>query len=83
MGTVAFYDPKNTLRIWTVFEGAKDVQARYCARLSLITKDGVVATDQLIETDAIEDLRAQFEQEGLVHLDRDPTDDPVIVEVWL
>jgi hypothetical protein len=83
MSTIAFYDPKTALRIWTVFSGAKDVASPFCARLSLVTEKGVVLTGDLIEADSIEALRLKFESEGLIAMPRDPNDDPVIVEVWL
>ncbi|TIS54484.1 MAG: hypothetical protein E5W82_26195 [Mesorhizobium sp.] len=71
------------LHMWTVYEGAKDVPTRYCARLWLVGSNGVASTDALIHTDAIEDLRDQFRAEGLAPLKRVAEDDPVIVEVWL
>jgi cell division protein FtsX len=83
MSTVAFY-PERDLRIWTIYENARDVpDARYSARLSIVRKDGIVTTDLLIKSDNIETLREGFEDEGLVKIDRAPTDDAVIVEVWL
>jgi hypothetical protein len=70
------------LRIWTVYDHPSDFPDCFIARLSLVAADGVVVTDETVTAPTLEDLRSRLPF-GLYRLDRNPADDPVIVEVWL
>jgi hypothetical protein len=76
--------PERGVQLWTVYKGASDVpETRYCARLSIIKSGGAFATDMLMKSDDIEELRETFAALGLVRINRREEDDPVIVEVWI
>lgn len=68
--------------MWVIYEHPPDMPEWYVARRREITpgKDEPTGDFLLGNTlDAVRDLLPV----GLVRLCRDPTDDPVIVEIWL
>jgi hypothetical protein len=70
------------LPIWTVYDHPTDFPDCFIARLSLVSRWGNVTTQTILTAATLEDLRSQLPR-GLYRLDRDPADDPVIVEVWM
>jgi hypothetical protein len=72
----------DALALWTVYDHPSDFPDRFIARLSLISRTGVVATQKTVSAATLEELRDRLPP-GLCRLDRDPSDDPVIVETWL
>lgn len=70
------------LRLWTIYDHPSDFPDRFIARLSLVSRAGIVATRQTISATSLEELRSKLPP-GLYRINRDPGDDPVIVEVWL
>lgn len=66
------------LLLWVVYENPKDYPGSFVARPGVT---GGMACAVLL-ADTLDELRADLPP-GLTRLERDPTDDPVIVEVWL
>jgi hypothetical protein len=76
---------KAPLRMWTVYERPSDYPENYVARMFEVDGTGPRATDSIIIAKSLEQLREmlEFEMHLAVCIDRSPTDDPVVVEVWL
>jgi hypothetical protein len=72
----------DALALWTVYDHPSDFPDRFVARLSLISRTGTVVTNETVSAATLEELRDRLPP-GLHRLDRDPSDDPVIVETWL
>jgi hypothetical protein len=70
------------LSMWTVYDHPSDYPDCFVARLSLISRAGIVTTRETITAATLEELRGKLPP-GLYRLNRDPLDDPVIVEIWL
>ena len=67
------------LTIWAIYDHPSDFPDTWVARRFVNDK---VTSDVLVSTD-LDTLRRHFARLGLVRLDRNPADDPVIVETWL
>jgi hypothetical protein len=72
----------DALALWTVYDHPSDFPDRFVARLSLISRTGTVVTNETVSAATLAELRDRLPP-GLHRLDRDPSDDPVIVETWL
>jgi hypothetical protein len=70
------------LQLWTIYDHPSDFPDCFIARMSLISRAGMVMTRETITGATLEELRSRLPR-GLIRFNRDPTDDPVIVEVWL
>ena len=70
----------NTLSLWTVYDHPTDYPDSYVARRFEVPGG---PTDDVLETETLEALRAEFERRGLVCLPRASGDDPRIIETWL
>lgn len=70
------------VHIWTVYRNPADYPGLYVARHSAADRDGLHTGPVVAVGTSLEQVRAALPP-GLVRLDRHPTDDPVIVEVWL
>lgn len=68
--------------IWTVYWSPNDFPGLFVARRWTVSKAGVRATEDHFVADYIDELRMMLPP-GLVRMQRDPDDDPVIYEVWL
>lgn len=68
---------------WVVYQRPKDFPSNYVARKWLIRRGGIEATASVMVCRTIDRLRRELAGRGLTCLDRDPEDDPSIVEVWL
>ena len=66
------------LPIWTVYDSPRDLPGRYVARLFVMDK----ATTKVITAPTLEAVRNLLPA-GLTCLERNPQDDPMIVETWL
>lgn len=73
----------DALMIWTICENPRDFPGKFTARPSAIRKSGAEMQQQVLVADRLEPLREKMIEMGLTCLARHPTDDPVIVEVWL
>jgi len=66
------------LEIWTLYDHPRDYPNSYVARKFLNDKP----TSEFMVSPSLASLRKYFDQKGLLCLNRDPNDDPVIVETW-
>ena len=67
------------LTTWTVYDHPRDFPHCYVARRF----EGERPTGDLVVAADLDALRQQLIERGLVCLDRDPEDDPAIMETWL
>lgn len=65
-----------------IYFNPKDNPGKYVVRCWKITREGPAATTELSVHERLEGAREAVPA-GLVCLTRSPTDDPVIVEVWV
>jgi hypothetical protein len=72
----------DALALWTVYDHPSDFPDRFIARLWLVSRTGTVMTEETVSAATLEELRDRLPS-GLCRLDRDPSDDPVVVETWL
>jgi hypothetical protein len=70
------------LPMFVVTDHPTDFPDDYCARLHLSLPRPVAMPFVITDPD-LERLRDTLEGLGLVHLDRSPGDDPVVLEVWV
>jgi hypothetical protein len=75
---------RNGLEMWVVYERPKDFPDKYVARKWLIDRGGITPTKLGFVRDSLEELRDYLVSNvpGLHRMDRQPGDDPCIVEVW-
>lgn len=72
---------RRALPMWTVYRQPLDHPDHYVARM-FVTLPAPVATHVAIVADTLEELR-QALPAGLLRLERQPADEPQIVEVWI
>jgi hypothetical protein len=72
----------DALPIWTVYDHPSDFPDCFIARMSLVSRAGMVMTKETVTGVTLGELRSRLPR-GLVRFDRDPADDSVIVEVWV
>jgi hypothetical protein len=70
------------LIIWTITHNTKDFGDKWVARPTIVPNEHPNMEDGYLIADTLEELRDKLPP-GLSRLQRDPNDDPVIVEVWL
>jgi hypothetical protein len=73
----------DALYMWTVYEHPRDAPEKYVARLWRIERGKTAETDTVILRDTLDEMRIVLARMNLYRLERDPLDDPVIVETWL
>jgi len=66
------------LVLWVVYENPKDYPGQFVARPGVTGGMGRA----VLLADSLDELRALLPP-GLHRLERDPNDDPVVVEVWV
>jgi hypothetical protein len=72
------------VELWTIYDHPRDFPGGFIARRWVIGDGaGPVATADCITAPDLDSLRAILQDEGLVVLARDESDDPVIVETWI
>ena len=69
------------LSMWTVYERPADHPQQYVARRWIAIPKAELTSEFLVADD-LESLRQKLPA-GLVRMDRNPGDDPVIVETWI
>lgn len=69
------------LSIWTVYDKPRDHPDKYVARRWLTTPQPVPTSDIFL-ADTLDSLRQQLPP-GLIQMQRQPGDDPSILETWL
>ncbi len=80
---VEFFDLKKAMKqtkipLICIYDHPKDYPDKYVARLW----DCNIPTHIMASADTLQDIRAKI-PEGMVRLERDQRDDPVIVETWI
>jgi hypothetical protein len=70
------------LSMWTVYDRPKDHPDGYVVRRFACTAQGPVATADAY-TGSLELIRDSLWKAGLIKMDRQPDDEPQIVETWL
>lgn len=65
--------------LWVIYDHPKDIPLWWVARL---WENGAPTKEHLLGND-LEFLRTRLRARGLVMIPRDPSDDPVIVEMWI
>lgn len=68
----------NQLPIWVIYKNPLDYPNKFVARKWLTD----IPTQTLHTADTLEEIRKQIPT-GLVNINRQPSDDPTIVEVWI
>lgn len=66
-----------SLNLWTIYARPTDYPQSFVARRFQLDKP----TNEVIVRDTLEEVRAALPP-GLHRMERHPSDDPVIVEVW-
>lgn len=72
----------NDLHMWTIYQHPSDQPYPYVVRQWVVRPSGPVPHSGSIPAMTLEEARGCVPP-GLHRIDRDPTDDPVIVETWL
>jgi len=69
---------KKKLELWTIYKHPLDYPNEFVARKFILDKP----TSEIKTSDTIETLRLLLPM-GLTRIERNPGDDPVIVETWI
>jgi hypothetical protein len=73
----------NELSIWVIFDSPKDYEGSFVVRRQVATAGCVSwAVRPEAVTSSLENARLRVPT-GLIRMERDPTDDPCIAEVWM
>ena len=73
----------NELPLWTVYDHPTDYPDAYVARQWIVGVAGVQHTERMMAHHDIEPIRTALANMGLTRLERNPEDDPVIMETWV
>lgn len=74
---------RGALAMWTVYEKPKDYPIGWIARMFEVTGAGPRPTRYVIKSAELEPIRMKLARAGLFRLNREPGDEPQIVETWL
>lgn len=74
---------RESLDIWTVYERPSDFPDMYVARRFEITAGKAEPTTEFIAAKLLAPVRRAMQERGLYRLDRNPNDEPQVVECWL
>jgi hypothetical protein len=75
---------EGVLPLWTVYDHPRDYPEVYVARMSVVLSGGTCRiTDEVILSGNLQLVRNALHAKGLVPIERDPRDDPKIIEVWI
>ena len=74
---------RGALSMWTVYEKPTDYPNGYVARRFEAAAGVTAATAMTLKSRELEPIREKLSRAGLVRLDRNPDDEPQIVETWL
>lgn len=69
---------ERTLDIWVIYDHPEDYPDKFVARCW----EGETPTDRIFTADTVKEIRELIPPD-LYRLDRDPSDDPVVLEVWI
>lgn len=73
----------NSLKMWVIYDHPKDFPNSFVAREWLASVPEPQPTGHVMIGQDLEQIRGMLHSVGLVCLDRDENDDPVIVESWI
>lgn len=76
-------DAEEPISGWTIYDHPKDFPDSLVARAWYASNGDVMPTDMVLVTNDIDELRSRFAREGRIQFSRHPSDDPVIMEVWI
>lgn len=79
MSTIA---PSRGLSLWVVYDHPRDFPDHYVAR-RWVNGRAQLSPDDVVKCGNLQLVRVAMEAKGLTRIDRDPSDDPKILEVWL
>jgi len=72
-----------TLSMWVIYANPRDFPGKHVVRRHVSRADGTYgATDEFEVADTLDETR-EFVPGWAIRLDRQPEDDPVIVETWI
>jgi hypothetical protein len=74
---------RGALPIWTVYHRPADHPDGFLARLHEVDKGQIIATHKTIAKPELTPIRRAFLKAGLMKLERDPGDEPQILESWV
>lgn len=70
------------LDLFTIYEHPADYPRGYIVRRWVANRNGFAEAREAFATETLEDARLLV-PEGLFRLEREPNDDPTIVETWI
>lgn len=76
-------EPDSDLPMWVVYCHPSDFPEYYVARQHVVGIGGQQPTDRVMLAATLESLRVALSAVGLLCIERNESDDPVIVETWL
>ena len=71
------------VRVWTIYRHPSDYPEDYVARLWESDSAGTRPTGSIVVSPKLEIVRDHMRELGLTRLERDPGDDPAILETWI
>jgi hypothetical protein len=71
------------LTIWTVYDRPRDFPAHVVVRRRHITAGCDRPSTAALLFPTLAEARAHLAAKQLIRLDRDPADDPAVVEIWI
>jgi hypothetical protein len=74
---------RGALPIWTIYDRPTDHPHGFIARLHIVGKGEMMATDKTVVRLELEPIREVFAKAGLTKLPREIEDEPHIVESWI
>lgn len=72
----------NGLKVWVITYNPSDFPGKYVVRPQVADAEGVSPMAEYYVEDTLNEVRRHV-PDGLCCLQRDPNDDPVIVECWI
>lgn len=74
-----------TLDMWVIYDHPLDFPDGFLARRWFVTHDAqlLASPGDVMRSQSIDNLRTLMEQLGKYRIERDETDDPVVVETWI
>lgn len=73
---------QDELFVYTIYHSPSDFPDQFVMRKHVIRPGATTPTDDVVTADTLENIRKSI-PDGLIRLERDECDDPVIVEVWI
>lgn len=74
---------KRSFAIWVVYDHPDDDPNFYLARQWVVSAGNFTPTTNTVRARHIEDIREKMMHMDLFRIDRDPSDEPSVLEQWL